>query len=60
MPMTICKDFELSVTWAADMKILIVHGRPRQINMSKVFDPMALLMAIEARPKLVINRYKSS
>lgn len=60
MPMTICKVDELSVTKVSSIIILTVHGRPRQINISKVFDPMALLMAIEARPKLVDNRYKNS
>ena len=32
--------------------IIISHGRPRPINMSKIFDPIALLTAIPPLPCL--------
>lgn len=57
MPTVMSRAFELIwilCSLEVDKIILKVHGRPRHINMSNVFAPMALHMAIEAIPKLVI------
>lgn len=61
MPTVIPRAFELiwmNLSLSVVSKInLRVHGRPRHINMSNVFAPMALHMAIEAIPKLVIDSW---
>lgn len=59
MPTVIPRAFELmwiTLSLSVVSKInLRVHGMPRHMNMSNVFAPMALHMAIDAIPKLVID-----
>lgn len=50
IPAVIVNPEELIVISWLVISIIIVHGKPRHMNISKVFDPIALHIAIDPYP----------
>lgn len=47
----------LNIIFSPRITRLIVHGKPKHISIIYVFEPIALQMAIDAIPEVVIDRY---